>query len=129
MVHSGRRAAASVRVVPVWRPVVVVLVPHPDATESRLVAVGQMPLSLLPPEHEEPVSKMRGADVESAATIPERIVPSGGKVSEDFWEATPDERRDVFDDDVAGLEVSDDPGVLPPKAACRTREASSSASI
>jgi hypothetical protein len=66
--------------------------------EPKSVAVG---VGYCPRDHEDPITAVRGADGGSGYTIPPRIVPERGQITEDSVEASNKESCDVFHDDDA----------------------------
>jgi hypothetical protein len=68
---------------------------------SFVVGVGQDPDSL---------ASVRGTNVGCGEHTPFRIEPEFGKVGEDVSETCPNKSGDVLQEDVSGLNVSNDPG-------------------
>ena len=69
---------------------------------------------------------MRRSNVRGSYSLPERIVPRRGKVSEHAVSSARQESCDVFHDDDAGSKLANDSRELEPETASRAREASSS---
>jgi hypothetical protein len=84
---------------------------------SAVVAVGQQ---------EEALSPVRRAHVACAETVPRRIEPERGQVTEHFREGVPvvsgKEPRDVLHEHEARSHVSNDPAILAPEARPLARE-------
>jgi len=69
----------------------------------------------MPREYEEPVALVRGADGRRRNTVPLRIVPARGKVSENSLQPPSKERCHVLHDDEARSYQANDPGHLGPE--------------
>lgn len=63
---------------------------------------------------------LRGTERVSADNIPLRMIPAGGKVPENNVDSSPEKRADVLHDDVAGSNLTNDPGVLTPESGTGT---------
>ena len=100
--------AASVRVVPVWRPLLVLYPAAPQAFESPATGVGQ---------NEDPLASVGRAGIRCAYSRPFRIEPEGGKVSEDLIESQSKVSCDILQHDDAGSHLANDSGDLRPQVA------------
>jgi hypothetical protein len=82
-----------------------------------------------PRDDEESVASVWSSNVRSAYTLPDRIVPALGQVSEYVSQPARQERCDVFHDDDARSSVANDARELTPQTAALAREASSAPSV
>jgi hypothetical protein len=65
-------------------------------------------------DHEEPLAPMRRTNVGSSQREPDRIIPAGGKVTEDDVEPASNESCDVLHEHEARSKYANDPRVLSP---------------
>jgi hypothetical protein len=72
----------------------------------------------------DPLPAMRGTNVRSSYSVPFRVIPERGKVTENGSHSSSKERCDVLHDDIAGSYFANDPSKLVPKTGPSTGEAS-----
>ena len=67
-----------------------------------------------PGDEEDPISEVRSADGASGYTIPPRIIPERGKVSEDDFKPSLDKLRGVFEYNQIGIAPCNEPPIFSP---------------
>ena len=80
-------------------------------------------------DEENAVSPVRGADATRRYTVPFRIIPERGKLSEYNVESSSKESCDVLHDDIAGSKLANDSGVLSPEPRSLTADSCSLARV